>query len=111
MPLGARGTSSTNTTRFGALYPASCALTPAMIDGSSSTAPISVDTTALTAWPKRSSSTPTTRQSITPGTRLTASSTSSGKIFSPPELITLLPRPMRISVPSAPTLAMSPGNE
>ena len=67
--------------------------------------------TALTAWPKRSSSTPTTRQSITPATRLTASSTSSGKIFSPPELITLLPRPSRIREPSAATLAMSPGNE
>ena len=71
----------------------------------------STDVTALTAWPKRSSSTPTTRQSTTPGTRLTASSTSSGKIFSPPELITLLPRPSRISEPSAATLAMSPGNE
>ena len=44
-------------------------------------------TTAVTASPKRSSATPTTRQSATSGCAFTASSTSSGKTFSPPLLM------------------------
>ena len=71
----------------------------------------STETTATTASPKRSSGTPTTRQSCTDGCSLTASSTSSGKIFSPPELMTTEPRPSRVMVPSASTDAKSPGTD
>ena len=42
---------------------------------------------------------------------MTASSTSSGKTFSPPVLMQFEPRPSRISDPSAATLAQSPGSE
>ena len=54
---------------------------------------------------------PTTAASRTPGKRLRASSTSSGKTFSPPVLITWLPRPSRVMAPSASTVAQSPGTD
>ncbi len=44
-----------------------------------------------------------------PGWVLTAASTSSGKIFSPPELIDAEPRPWTVMVPSDSTEARSPG--
>ena len=66
-------------------------------------------TTAATRWPQRSSGTPTTTASYTAGCDLTAASTSSGKIFSPPELIDSEPRPSSVIVPSASTMARSPG--
>jgi hypothetical protein len=40
---------------------------------------------------------------------LTADSTSSGKIFSPPELMHTAPRPSTLMVPSGSTVARSPG--
>jgi len=55
--------------------------------------------------------TPTTTASATAGCCFTASSTSSGKIFSPPELIDTEPRPSSVIVPSASTVAKSPGIE
>src|SRR5262245_66462342 len=54
---------------------------------------------------------PTTRQSATEGCTFTASSTSSGKIFSPPELMTTEPRPSNVIDPSSSTLAKSPGTD
>ena len=45
------------------------------------------------------------------GGDFTAASTSSGKIFSPPELIDTEPRPSSVIVPSASTVAKSPGIE
>ena len=48
---------------------------------------------------------------MTSASAFTASSTSSGKIFSPPELITTEPRPSSVIVPSASTLAKSPGTD
>ena len=44
-----------------------------------------------------------------PGWVLTAASTSSGKIFSPPELMDAEPRPWTVMVPSGSTEARSPG--
>ncbi len=49
--------------------------------------------------------------SKTPGWVLTAASTSSGKIFSPPELIDADPRPWTVMVPSDSTEARSPGTD
>ena len=51
-------------------------------------------TTAVTCEPKRSLGVPTTVASNTAGWRLSAFSTSSGKIFSPPELIDTDPAPV-----------------
>ena len=82
-----------------------------MIDASSADAPGCNDATATIRSPNRSSGTPTTRQSYTAGWALTASSTSSGKTFSPPVLMQFEPRPSRINEPSAATLAQSPGSE
>ena len=65
--------------------------------------------TAATRWPQRSSGTPTTSASYTSRWDFTAASTSSGKIFSPPELMHCDPRPSRVNVPSASTVAKSPG--
>ncbi len=62
-------------------------------------------TTAVMAWPKRSSGSPTTTASWTSACSLSASSTSSGKTFSPPVLMHTEPRPSRTSVPSASTRA------
>ncbi len=42
---------------------------------------------------------------------LTAASTSSGKIFSPPELIDAEPRPWTVMLPSGSTEARSPGTD
>src|SRR5438270_11596180 len=78
---------------------------------SDASAPGCKDATATMRSPKRSSGTPTTRQSYTAGCAFTASSTSSGNTFSPPVLMQLEPRPRRISEPSAATLAQSPGRE
>ena len=47
--------------------------------------------------------------SKTAGWLLRAASTSSGKIFSPPELMLTEPRPNSVIVPSASTVAKSPG--
>ena len=66
-------------------------------------------TMAATRWPKRSSGAPTTMASMTSGWERTADSTSSGKIFSPPELMQIEPRPSRVTEPSASTVAKSPG--
>ena len=66
-------------------------------------------TMAATRWPHRSSGAPTTRASIRSGWDLTTASTSSGKIFSPPELMQIEPRPRRVTDPSASTVAKSPG--
>jgi hypothetical protein len=41
-----------------------------------------------------------TKQSATPSIRLMMSSTSSGKTFSPPVLMTEVPRPSNVMVPS-----------
>ena len=88
-----------------------CSAAPSMIEASSADAPGCNEATATTRSPNRSSGTPTTRQSYTAGCALTASSTSSGKTFSPPVLMQFDPRPRRISEPSAATFAQSPGNE
>ncbi len=66
-------------------------------------------TMAATRWPKRSSGAPTTMASITSGCDRTTDSTSSGKIFSPPELMQIEPRPRSVTDPSASTVAKSPG--
>ncbi len=66
-------------------------------------------TTAVTRSPKRSSGMPTTTASNTSGWLLRAASTSSGKIFSPPELIDTDPRPNSVMVPFSSTVAQSPG--
>ena len=60
---------------------------------------------AATVWPQRSSGAPHTMASMTSGWERTADSTSSGKIFSPPELITIDPRPSSVIDPSASTVA------
>src|SRR5439155_21085464 len=57
----------------------------------------------------RSSGTPTTTASNTSGCDLSAASTSSGYTFSPPLLMHTEPRPSRVIVPSASTMAKSPG--
>ena len=62
-------------------------------------------TIAATVWPQRSSGAPQTMASIRSGCERTADSTSSGKIFSPPELITMEPRPSRVIDPSSSTVA------
>ena len=64
---------------------------------------------AATRWPQRSSGAPTTMASKTSGWDRTADSTSSGKIFSPPELMETDPRPSRVMVPSSSMVAKSPG--
>jgi hypothetical protein len=65
-------------------------------------------TTAVTRWPHFSSGTPTTTASKTSGCDLSAPSTSSGKIFSPPELMHCEPRPNTVMVPSGSARARSP---
>ncbi len=67
-------------------------------------------TTAATRSPHRSSGTPTTTTSNTSGWLFNAFSTSSGKTFSPPVLMLTDPRPSKVIVPSASTIAMSPGS-
>ena len=64
--------------------------------------------TAVTRWPHRSSAAPTTRASNTSGCDFSAASTSSVKIFSPPELMHIEPRPSSVIVPSASHCAKSP---
>ena len=59
--------------------------------------------------PQRSLGRPATTQSYTPGWALTAISTSSAKIFSPPELIVTASRPCSSMLPSARQRARSPG--
>src|SRR3954471_18278747 len=88
-----------------------CSAAVASTSLSETALPADRDATATTRSPNRSSGTPTTRQSSTAGCILTASSTSSGKTFSPPVLMQFDPRPRRISDPSAATLAQSPGSE
>jgi hypothetical protein len=66
--------------------------------------------TAPTVEPHFASGTPTTSASMTSGCALMASSTSSGKTFSPPVLMHLLPRPMKVMRPSASMVAKSPGS-
>ena len=66
-------------------------------------------TSAATRWPSRSSGTPTTSASKTSGWDLSASSTSSGKTFSPPVLTHMFPRPSKVIVPSSSRRAKSPG--
>ena len=75
----------------------------------STAAPPAGSTTAQIVSPKRSSGMPTTTASRTAGWVFSASSTSSGKTFSPPVLMHTEPRPSRCSVPSALTSAQSPG--
>ena len=60
---------------------------------------------AATVWPQRSSGAPHTMASMTSGWERTADSTSSGKIFSPPELMTMEPRPSSVMEPSSSTVA------
>src|SRR5215469_15413255 len=62
-----------------------------------------------TACPQRRSGRPTTSASRTPGCSMRACSTSSANTFSPPVLITRLPRPRNVTDPSASTEARSPG--
>ena len=95
--------------RFGALKPARLALTRAMSAASSTCWPGYGSTRAVIASPKRSSGTPTTAASATVGSDLRTVSTSSGYTFSPPVLMHSLPRPRRCTVPSASTVAKSPG--
>ena len=68
-----------------------------------------VATTAATSSPHSSSGTPTRPRRATPGCSLSTSSTSSGQIFSPPELMQFEPRPSSVRVPSASSVAWSPG--
>ena len=66
-------------------------------------------TSAATRWPSVSSGTPMTSASNTPGWDLSAPSTSSGNTFSPPVFTQVLPRPSRVTLPSASIRAQSPG--
>ena len=96
---------SIDTTRLGALYAARWPLTWAMSADSSIGEPATGSTTAVIASPNLSSGSPTTTASATDGSVLSASSTSSGKTFSPPVLMHTEPRPNRLIVPSASTVA------
>ena len=62
-------------------------------------------TMATIISPKRWWGTPTTTASRTPAWVLIASSTSSGNTFSPPVLMHTDPRPNKVMVPSASTVA------
>ena len=79
----------------------------ATIDGD--VAPARTVTIAATVCPSRSSGTPNTSASSTPGCSRTTCSTSGGKTFSPPRLITDVPRPISTSLPSGPIRPRSPG--
>ena len=57
-------------------------------------------TTATTSLPQRSLGRPATTASYTAGWAMSAASTSSAKIFSPPELMVTESRPCRSSRPS-----------
>lgn len=66
-------------------------------------------TTATTSWPQRSEGRPATTTSATAGCEAIADSTSSAKIFSPPELIVTESRPSSSIVPPSRCRARSPG--
>ena len=68
---------------------------------SSTSTPSRTRTMATTSLPQRSLGRPATTQSYTPGWARIASSTSSAKIFSPPELIVTASRPCSSMLPSS----------
>ncbi len=74
-------------------------------------APSASCTTATTSWPQRSEGRPVTTTSATAGCPAMARSTSSTKIFSPPELTVTESRPSNWIAPSRRTRARSPGME
>ena len=65
-------------------------------------------TNAVTAWPQRSSGSPTTTTSATAGQHTSAASISSGYTFSPPVLIMSSTRPETHRSPSSSATARSP---
>ena len=95
----------TKTTRFGTLYPASRSRTASFISSSVALQPGRSETTAVTASFHTSSASPTTFASSTAGCARNASSTSSGKTFSPAVLMQSEPRPRKTSLPSASSFA------
>ena len=64
-------------------------------------APSTSWTMATTSWPQRSDGRPATTTSATAGWLMMACSTSSAKIFSPPELMVTESRPSSSISPSA----------
>ena len=100
---------STTCSWRGTLYPAMWPRQWTWISSSVGTRSPRGWTMAATRWPHRSSGAPTTMASSTSGCDRTADSTSSGKIFSPPELIETEPRPSRVMVPFSSMVAKSPG--
>ena len=68
-------------------------------------------TIATTSWPHRSDGRPAHTTSYTSGWWAIACSTSSAKIFSPPELMVTESRPYSSMTPSAVRRARSPGTE
>ena len=63
---------------------------------------------ATTAWSRRASGTPTTRDSFTGGQARSATSTSAGETLAPPVLIISVRRPDQWTLPSALTWPASP---
>src|SRR5918999_885962 len=92
-PVDVRGSSSTNSTSRGTLYPARFDLTYFFTSSSVRSLPSRVTTTAFRRWPNSSSSTPNTAASATASWPASRSSTSPGKTFSPPETIMSSSRP------------------
>src|SRR6476469_1927677 len=88
LPDAVRGSSATNSTRLGTLYPASDAAQYSRSAASSVAAPSRRTTTASTASCHSGSERPTAAASATSGWRRRTSSTSAGSTFSPPETIT-----------------------
>jgi hypothetical protein len=81
------------------------------MDSAVVSAPSASCTTATTSWPQRSLGRPVTTTSATAGWPAMARSTSSTKIFSPPELTVTESRPSSSIWPSARCRARSPGME
>src|SRR5262249_48527399 len=108
LPDGLFGSSSTKRYSRGRFQRASRSLARQKASRSSAVVPGSTTTTATTRCPSRSSGSPTTATSITFGWRATASSTSSGCTFSPPEMIMSSTRPTSQRAPSSSSRPTSP---
>src|SRR5439155_268591 len=109
LPEAVLGISRTNTTRRGRLNDARSAAPRQKASSASKLRPGALGTTnATTRAPHRSSGSPTTATSRTPGCRASTSSISTGWTFSPPLMIMSSTRPATYSSPSASSQPMSP---
>src|SRR4051794_1594615 len=88
LPDAVRGSSATNSKRFGPLYRASDSAQWSRSWSASGAAPSRRTTTASTASCHSGSARPTAAASVTSGWRSRTASTSAGSTFSPPETIT-----------------------